>query len=107
MSTWKWKHSFQQTAPSLINSILRLIHYLTDKDLLNSALIVHEITDIVRVTIEEVLCDVDLETNRVPKELCDVTISIDCDGQDDINAMDAMLISQFYVGLIEQFPVEA
>lgn len=49
-----------------------IIHYLTDKDLLNSALIVHEITDIVRVTIEEVLCDVDLETNRVPKELCDV-----------------------------------
>ncbi|MBQ5782442.1 MAG: glycosyltransferase family 2 protein [Oscillospiraceae bacterium] len=25
------------------------------------------------------------------KELCDVTISIDCDGQDDINAMDKML----------------
>ena len=25
------------------------------------------------------------------KELCDVTISIDCDGQDDINAMDEML----------------
>ena len=49
-----------------------IIHYLTDKDLLNSALIVHEITDIVRVAIEEVLCDVDLEANRVPKELCDV-----------------------------------
>ncbi len=25
------------------------------------------------------------------KDRCDVTISIDCDGQDDINAMDAML----------------
>ncbi|MDL2293540.1 glycosyltransferase family 2 protein [Ruminococcaceae bacterium OttesenSCG-928-D13] len=25
------------------------------------------------------------------KDLCDITISIDCDGQDDINAMDAML----------------
>lgn len=25
------------------------------------------------------------------KELCDITISIDCDGQDDINAMDAMV----------------
>ena len=25
------------------------------------------------------------------RELCDVTISIDCDGQDDINAMDAMV----------------
>ena len=25
------------------------------------------------------------------KDLCDVTISIDCDGQDDINAMDAMI----------------
>lgn len=49
-----------------------IIHYLTDKDFLNSALIVHEITDTVRVTIEEVLCDVDLESNRVPKNLCDV-----------------------------------
>lgn len=25
------------------------------------------------------------------KELCDITISIDCDGQDDINAMDQMI----------------
>ncbi len=25
------------------------------------------------------------------KELCDITISIDCDGQDDLNAMDAMV----------------
>lgn len=25
------------------------------------------------------------------KDLCDITISIDCDGQDDINAMDAMI----------------
>ncbi len=25
------------------------------------------------------------------KDHCDITISIDCDGQDDINAMDAML----------------
>lgn len=25
------------------------------------------------------------------KEICDITISIDCDGQDDINAMDAMV----------------
>ena len=25
------------------------------------------------------------------KDLCDITISIDCDGQDDINAMDVMV----------------
>ena len=25
------------------------------------------------------------------KDRCDITISIDCDGQDDINAMDAMV----------------
>ena len=25
------------------------------------------------------------------KDCCDITISIDCDGQDDINAMDAMV----------------
>ena len=25
------------------------------------------------------------------KSRCDITISIDCDGQDDINAMDAMV----------------
>lgn len=25
------------------------------------------------------------------KDKCDITISIDCDGQDDINAMDAMV----------------
>jgi len=31
------------------------------------------------------------------KELCDVTISIDCDGQDDINAMDEMM-RQFHDG---------
>ena len=31
------------------------------------------------------------------KELCDVTISIDCDGQDDINAMDEM-IRQYHDG---------
>ena len=31
------------------------------------------------------------------KDLCDITISIDCDGQDDINAMDKM-ISEFLDG---------
>ena len=31
------------------------------------------------------------------KDLCDITISIDCDGQDDINAMDAML-ERYYEG---------
>lgn len=31
------------------------------------------------------------------KDLCDITISIDCDGQDDINAMDEM-IDKYYEG---------
>ena len=31
------------------------------------------------------------------KDLCDITISIDCDGQDDINAMDSM-IDEYYKG---------
>ena len=31
------------------------------------------------------------------KELCDITISIDCDGQDDINAMDEM-VEQYHQG---------
>ncbi len=31
------------------------------------------------------------------KEICDVTISIDCDGQDDINAMDLMM-QEYYNG---------
>ena len=32
------------------------------------------------------------------KDLADVTISIDCDGQDDINAMDAM-IDEYLAGM--------
>ena len=31
------------------------------------------------------------------KDCCDITISIDCDGQDDINAMDQM-IEEYYDG---------
>ena len=31
------------------------------------------------------------------KDFCDITISIDCDGQDDLNAMDAML-EEYYHG---------
>ena len=33
----------------------------------------------------------ELTRNMEVKGLCDITISIDCDGQDDINAMDQMI----------------
>lgn len=48
-----------------------IIHYLTDKQWVNNALIVDEIADTVRVTLQDVLHDVNLTTNRVPKELND------------------------------------
>ena len=34
------------------------------------------------------------------KDVCDITISIDCDGQDDINAMDAMVDA--YLGRVRR-----
>lgn len=48
-----------------------ILHYLTDKQLVNNALIIDEITDTVRVTLQDVLNDVDLTSNRIPKELTD------------------------------------
>lgn len=49
-----------------------IIHYLTDKQWMNNALIVDEISDTVRVTLLDVLYDVELSSNRIPKEISDV-----------------------------------
>ena len=46
-----------------------ITHYLTDKQLANNALVVDEIADTVRVTLQEVLGDQELKENRIPKEL--------------------------------------
>ena len=46
-----------------------ILHYLTDKKMLNSALIVDEITDTIRVTLQDALYDVELNSNRIPREL--------------------------------------
>ena len=46
-----------------------IIHYLTDKQQLNTAVIVDEITDSVRVTLQDALYDTELSTNRIPAEL--------------------------------------
>lgn len=46
-----------------------IIHYLTDKQQLNSAVLVDEIADAVRVTLQDALYDTELSTNRIPAEL--------------------------------------
>lgn len=46
-----------------------IIHYLTDKTLLNTAAIVDEISDAVRVVLQETLYDTDLTTGRVTPEM--------------------------------------
>lgn len=46
-----------------------IIHYLTDKHLANNAIVVDEIADTVRVTLQEVLGDQEFKENRIPKEL--------------------------------------
>lgn len=46
-----------------------ITHYLTDRQLANNALVVDEIADTVRVTLQEVLGDQELKENRIPKEL--------------------------------------
>ena len=46
-----------------------ITHYLTDRQLANNALVVDEISDTVRVTLQEVLGDQELKENRIPKEL--------------------------------------
>lgn len=46
-----------------------LVHYLTDKQQLNSASIVDEIADTMRVTLQDALYDTELTSNRIPAEL--------------------------------------
>ncbi len=46
-----------------------IIHYLTDKQRLNSTLIVDEICDSIRVVLQEALQNVELESNRIPSSL--------------------------------------
>ena len=46
-----------------------IVHYLTDKQQLNSAAIVDELTDMVRVTLQDALYDTELSSNRIPAEL--------------------------------------
>lgn len=59
-----------------INAYLRItnpeqfiLHYLTDKTLLNTAAIVDEISDSVRVVLQEALCRTDLPDGRVSPEM--------------------------------------
>lgn len=46
-----------------------IIHYLTDKQWLSSALLADEMTDTIRVTLQDALYDTELFFNRIPKEL--------------------------------------
>ncbi|MBQ7941699.1 MAG: zinc-ribbon domain-containing protein [Muribaculaceae bacterium] len=46
-----------------------ILHYLTDKQKLNSALIVDEIADTIRVVLQDALYDTELESNRIPTDL--------------------------------------
>lgn len=48
-----------------------IVHYLTDRQYLNTAGIVDEIADSVRVTLQDVLYNEELTVNRIPKELTD------------------------------------
>lgn len=43
-----------------------ILHYLTDKQRLNSTLIVDEIADTIRIVLQEALYDVELDSNRIP-----------------------------------------
>lgn len=47
-----------------------ILHYLTDKKQLNTAQIIDEINDTVRNIVQDLLYDVEIETTRLPKELC-------------------------------------
>lgn len=45
-----------------------ITQYLTDKQIMNTALIVDEITDTIRVILQDELYDVELTSNRIPNE---------------------------------------
>lgn len=53
----------------IINPEQFIIHYLTDKALLNTAAIVHEISDSIRVVLQEALYDTDLSAGRVTPDM--------------------------------------
>lgn len=46
-----------------------IIHYLTDRQVLNSALIANEITDTIRLALQDALYEQELTSPRIPKEL--------------------------------------
>ena len=48
-----------------------ITHYLTDKQVLNTTLLIDELCDTIRVTLENELCNEELTSNRIPKELHD------------------------------------
>ena len=47
-----------------------ILHYLTDKKLLNTTHIIDEINDSVRNIVQDVLYDTEIRTTRLPKETC-------------------------------------
>ena len=59
-----------------VNAYFRIVdperfirHYLTDCQLLSSASLVHEMTDTIRVALQDALYDTELSSNRIPTEL--------------------------------------
>ncbi|MBQ2779554.1 MAG: zinc-ribbon domain-containing protein [Bacteroidaceae bacterium] len=48
-----------------------ITHYLTDKQMMNTTLIVDEISDTIRGILQDELCNEEITSNRIPKELHD------------------------------------
>lgn len=46
-----------------------IVHYLTERQMLNTTIIVDEITDTIRNVLQETLYDTELSSNRIPQEL--------------------------------------
>ena len=46
-----------------------IVHYLTERQMLNTTVIVDEITDSIRNVLQETLYDTELSSNRIPQEL--------------------------------------
>ncbi len=53
----------------IVDPDMFITHYLTDKQILNSASIVDEISDSVRSAVQEVLYDVELTANHIPQSV--------------------------------------
>lgn len=75
-----------------------IVHYLTDRKMLNSALVANEITDIIRMALQDVLYDADLASTRIPKELHQIL-------KDRINAV--MAESFFGISVVRIVEVSA